>query len=410
MATLFFEGFNNQNTTSRKLDENYWSTPTLSKIEMGSGRTGNQVYLLNRPAASGLTDSTALTLYNFTDPLINDTSFAIGFYTDYYAIRTNNNNAPPPYAEKFLEFYNSGVSVLRIDIIKTTYQSTNSLGLGIYQNDSLVDTYDFKSFTGHTWTTYFENNAAMIQQQSYIEVYIDPKNNNEIAIRFSANNTNNAFLRNTTNNIYTTISGFNNLTSIKFYGNNDILYGETSYRRTIDDLYLCGGNSPSECLLGNNTKIYRLNLNSNTPTQEWFGQYAGGISQSDYWYVSSDDGDTSYIFSSTRGNQSIFNLSDIPNDAPSNISGIKIINIARKSSIQGANFNNVFTSGNDTSPIDIGGAGSGFYINSDQYSTKSEFLFTNPFTGSGWTKQEINDLQVGVKYLGWYPKLWTIGV
>lgn len=400
MATLFFEGFNNQDTAITKFDETYWSTPDLSKIEIGGGgRTGNQIYLLNRPVASGLSDSTVLTLANFTDPLISNNSFGLGFYTGNYSLRTNNNNAAPPYAEKFLEFFNGNTSVLRIDIIKTTYNATSSCGFGIYQNNLLIDTYDFKSFVGYSWSLSFEQNVAMILQPSYVEVYIDPKNNNEIGIRLSANNTINAFLKNTSNNTYTSISGFSHLTSIKFYGNNDAMYGSTSYRRTIDDFYLCGGNDATECLLGNDTRIYRLNTNGDSSPQEWYGQNGGNISSSSSWYVTSDDADTSYIFSSTSGAKSVFNLSDIPGDAPQNVGGIKLYNIVRKSSVAGASFNNIISSGNNTSTIDTNG-GSGYYINSDQYSSKSQFLLLNPFTGSGWTKQQINDLQLGVKYLG----------
>lgn len=400
MSNLFFEGFNNQNTANKKFDENYWSTPDLSKIELGAGRTGNQIYLRGRPVASGLSDSTVITLSNFIDPLVNNSGFALGFYTDLYSVKTNNDSAPPPYAEKLIEFYNGSEEVLRIDIIKTTYNSTNSLGFGIYQNNVLVDTYDLKSFNGYSWIIYNQDNTMSVGYPSYIEFYIDPKLNNEMCIRFSANNTKDASLRNTSNNIFTAISGFSNLTSIKIYGTNDTIGGPTSYRRTIDDFYICGGNDTSGCLLGSDTRIYRLNLNGDSSTQEWYGQSYGSVSQSSYWHVSSDDADESYIFSSTIDDESSFDLSNLPNDAPSNISGIKIINIARKSSLsQNSTIINIVTSGNNTESLEIGNP-SGHYIDSDQYSSKTEFIFFNPFTGSGWTKQEINDLQLGVKYKG----------
>lgn len=391
---LFFEGFNNLNSYNIKIDENYWSTNDITKLSHVEGRTGNQIKIANRPIASGLEFNNTLTLSNFTDPLDNHNAFGFGFYTDPFSIRTNNNNAPAPYAENFISFYNGSTEVLRIDIIKTTFESTNSAGFGIYQNNNLVDTYDFKSFSGYSWGVYSEANTISIQDSAYIEIYIEPKNNNKIALRISSRNTIEGLLRNSSNSIYTTITGFNNLTSIKFYSTNDAI----NWNRTIDDLYLIGGNNINDCLLGHETRIYRLNPSSDSSYQDWDGLENGTVNPPYFYYVSSDDGDATLIYSSVSGDQSIYNLQNIPEPSPTYVSGVKLINIPRKYSTgKDANIINVCTSGNDSVPVDFGNP---YLINSDTYSSKTQFVFINPITGNMWTKQEINDMQFGIKHIG----------
>lgn len=398
MSIIFFEGFNDSQSDSLKLDRNYWSSNNLSGISFDTGRTGNQIFLSNRPVNSGLSLNTTITLQNFIDPLIEKNAFGIGFYGNLFGLRTNNNNAPSPYAENFLSFYNGGIEVLRIDIIKTVYQSTNSAGFGIYQNNSLIDTYDFKSVSGYSWlvTTDPVYNITYLNNEYYIEFYIDAKNSRQIGIRLTANNTTETFLRNSSNNIYTNITGFDNLTSIKFHGNNDSL-GSSSYPRSIDDLYFRSGDNLTECLLGSNTKIYRLNLSGDGTTQDWTGSYGGYTSSSSYSYIYNNDGDTNVIYSSNSGDKAIFEINNIPSPSPSGVGGIKLINIAKKQvSSRDSKFINIITSGNNTTDFNCGNE---YNLNSDIYSHKTQFLFNNPITGSGWSKQEINDMQIGVKLL-----------
>lgn len=392
MAIVFFEGFNHSDSDAIKLDSSYWSTNDVSKLSYIGGNTSNQIIFSNRPTASGLQYNTTLTLSNFTDPLVSHSGFGIGFYTQNFSLRTNTNSSPPPYAENLISFYDNNGEALRIDIIKTTYNSTASLGFAIYQNNNLVETYDLKSPLSYSWTIYSQNGSEMIQQPSYTEIYIDPLNDT-MAIRFSASNSIETYLLNSANNIYTAISGFNNLSGITFSSTNNT----TSWNRSIDDLYLTAGNSLSECLLGYNTKIYRNTPSSDTSTQQWNARTGGSETPPYYYLLDDNDGDAGYIYSSTSGNICLYNMSNISEPAPSGVGGIKIINIAKKSNIdQDMNFINVMTSGNGGAITEIG---SGHVVNSTTYTYKNTFVFNNPITSSEWTKQEINDMQLGVKII-----------
>lgn len=393
MAIVFFEGFNNSDSDAIKLDSSYWSTNDLSKLSYIGGRTSNQIIFSNRPTASGLQDNTILTLSNFTDPLVSHSGFGIGFYTHNYSLRTNTSSSPSPYAEHLISFYDNNGEALRIDIIKTTYNSTASMGFAVYQNNNLVETYDLKSPLGYSWNFYNQYGSEMIPQPSYIEIYVDPLNQT-MAIRFSANNSIETYLLNSNNNIYTAISGFNNLSGITFSSTNNTV---TNWNRSIDDLYLTAGNSLSECLLGYNTKIYRNIPSSDTSTQQWNARSGGSETPPSYYLLDDNDGDAGYIYSSTSGNVCLYNMSNISEPAPSGVGGIKIINIAKKSNVdQDMNFINVMTSGDGGAITEIG---SGHLVNSTSYSYKNTFVFNNPITSNEWTKQEINDMQLGVKII-----------
>lgn len=393
MAILFFEGFNYSDGNHLKLNPNNWSTNNSSNISFTGARTNNGVNIALRPIASGLQYNTTLTLSNFTDPLISHDGFGLGFAGNIYTIITNNNSAPAPYAENFISFYDDTDEVLRIDIIKTTYESTPSFGFGIYQNNTLIDTYDIKSVSGYSWSIYSQYDTLSLGNTYYFEIYIDPTNENKLAIRLTANNTVEAFLKNTSNNIYTNITGFTNLKSIKFYTNNNAI----NYAHYIDDLYLTGGNSYGDCLLGNNTKIYRLVPNENGTPNDWQGRDGGNTYSANYSYIDDNDGDSSYIFSSTSGNKSIYGFGPIDGNAPTGVGGIQIINIARNQSIDSADFINVVTDLDDTPIMDIG---SGYTVSSDQYAHYSQFIFSNPLTSTNWTTNDINNIKIGVKHLG----------
>ena len=393
MAIVFFEGFNNSDSDVIKLDSSYWSTNDISKLSYVGGRTDNQIIFSNRPTASGLQYNTTLTLSNFTDPLVSHSGFGIGFYSNGYSLRTNTSSSPPPYAENLMSFYDNNGQALRIDIIKTTYNSTASVGFAVYQNNNLIETYDLKSPLGYSWNVYGQNDSYMIQQPSYTEIYIDPLNQT-MAIRFSASNSIETYLLNSNNNIYTAINGFNNLSGITFSSTNNTV---SNWSRSIDDLYLTAGNSLSECLLGYNTKIYRNTPSSDTSTQQWNARSGGSETSPSYNLLDDNDGDAGYIYSSTSGNICLYNMSNISEPAPSGVGGIKIINVVKKSNVdQDMNFINVMTSGDGGAITEIGG---GHLVNSTSYNYKNTFLFNNPITSSEWTKQEINDMQLGVKII-----------
>lgn len=395
MAILFFEGFNYTDANDVKLNPYHWTTNNSSKISYESARTDSAVVIAPRPIASGLEYNTTLTLSNFIDPLISHSGFGLGFGGYMYRITTNNNSAPAPYAENFISFHDDTDELLRIDIIKTTYESANSLGFGIYQNNTLIDTYDLKSVPGHSWNIQTHYDTMTLAVEYYFEIYIDSTNENKLAIRLTASNTVEAFLKNTGGNMYTNITGFTNLKSIKFYSTNNAL----SYSQYIDDLYLTGGNDYATCLLGHNTKIYRLvpNEDGAPGPYNWLGRNGGSITSQSYSYIDDNDGDDTYIFSSTSGNQSFYGFGNLSGSAPSGIGGIQVINIARNQSVDNAGFINIVTDADNTPIVDLG---SGYTVNSDQYKHYSQFVYTNPLTSTNWTTDDINNIKIGVKHLG----------
>ena len=179
------------------------------------------------------------------------------------------------------------------------------------------------------------------------------------------------------------------------YSRNDI-FGAFG-TRYFDDLYITGGNTYSECLLGNNTKIYRLNADNDSSYVQWQGRSNGTTYNGNYSYINNNNGDTNYIFSSTSGNQAIFSFNNLSVNAASGIGGIQIINIARNQSVDNSGFINVMTDSDETPIVYIG---SGYTISSDQYNSYSQFIFTNPITSGAWTTSDINNMQIGVKHLG----------
>lgn len=393
MPVVFFEGFNYNNGDLIKLDPKYWSFN--NPITFNGVRTGNGVYLSDRPFDSGLSLNSTLTLSNFTDPLSISNGFGIGFCLGTRSIMTRRTDySSPPHNENLISFYdNSNSEVLRLDIIKTSGTTYgDSIGIGVYQNSTLVDTYDFKSHIGYTWPIVSHNSAYLINANStFVEIYIDAKNQQKISIKFSGNTTYNAPLRNNNNQFETTINGFNSLKSLKFYSKHLAL----DYGTSIDDLYISAGNSASEALLGQNTKIYRVGFNQNFSPIQWSSM--NGADGTQYYYLNSNDGDASYALSSTSGNVSIFELDNL-SSTPNNVGGIKIDNIARSSDpASGWKMVNVLSSGgtiiDDTKTYEI---------SSTTYTNNDTFIFTNPITGSGWTLSDINNLKIGVKNLGAY--------
>jgi hypothetical protein len=389
MPIIFFEGFNYNNSDTLRLDPFCWSTNSSPSISFGAGRTGNAVRIAPRPINSGLAHNATLTLSNFDDPLVSHSGFGLGFWCSAYQIKTNNNNASPPYAENLISFYNNSTEVLRIDVIKTTYNSQTSMGFGIYQNGTLLDTYDLSSPIGRSWVIGESSTVRYIMNDSYIEIYINPALG-QMAMRFSASNSYNTHLLNSSSGIYTNINSFNSLKSIKYYATNDQIS-----TGAMDDLYLTAGNNSSECLLGQDTKIYSIVPNGDSSTMQWKARVNNSETSPSFSYVDDNNGDSGYIYSSTSGNACLFNMSNIDGSAPPNVGGIKIINVVKKIDLNSnMNFTNIMTSG-------IGGTikeiGSGYLVDSTSYNYKNTFLFNNPITSGSWTKQQVDNMQLGVK-------------
>jgi hypothetical protein len=391
MSIIFFEGFNYANADFLKLNPDNWSVNDPSKLTFGSGRTGNEARLANRNASDSLDNNTVLNLENFTDPLIFTSGFAIGFAVNNSIAHRPTGVSSDPYSENFLKLYDDNENeTLSIDIIRTSGDYGSSLGFGVYQNGSLIDTYDFKSHLGYSWGIFSAGDGIYLQDNSYIDIYIDPVNSGHLAINMSAASTNNAQLRNTSDEYYTAISGFNSLAKVKFYSQTT----NFSASMNLDDLYIKGGNNRQESVIGNSVKIYKLTFDNNTSQNNWASFDNNDSLQ--YFHINLNNGDNSYILSSTSGDVGVYNLSNLPTNSPSGVAGIKISNIVRSSDIDTDwQIVNVISSG--TNIVEDSNIHN---VTSTIYSHKDIFLFENPITNSGWTTIDINNLQIGLKNLG----------
>jgi hypothetical protein len=232
-SILFFEGFNYEPFDFLKLNPLYWSTNNLSKISFTFGRTDSCVALTNRSSVQNLDQNTLLSLSNFPDPLVENTGFCLGFGVQSALTHRSTTQSSFPYLENFVKFYDGDTEVLSIDIVQTTGVYGTSLGFALYQDNTLVDIYDLKSYEGYSWTI-TETLPISLYDPSYIEIFIDPTENNHLSINFSAGNTKNAQLKNTNDEFYTTITGFSNLSKITFSSQSTLI--DSSFR--IDDLYI----------------------------------------------------------------------------------------------------------------------------------------------------------------------------
>ena len=306
--------------------------------------------------------------------------------------------APSP--AKWLTFFRSGVAVLDLDFVRTTYSGTPSVGIAVKQNNSTVTTYDFRSVpntsfnVGYADTTYYDPPALV--GDYYFEIYVDPKSLNRMLIRVSQDgNSSNILLKNSSNSIYTTISGFTNLSSIRFYNKNDgdySYYG--NYKRGIDDLYLSGSGTSDTSMIGSETYINRITPDITTSISGWLCNTADPVAALD-----SADNDTSYIYAdlNVSGTTSLFGFDDI-SPSPTGLILVKSINIARKTAIDSnSKFINIMRSGTTGTITELG---SSYTISGLDYGIFSSIIYNNPVTGSGWKVSEINNMQIGIKTQG----------
>jgi hypothetical protein len=401
MPIVFFEGFNNSNTDLPKLDSKYWSTNNLSNISYAAGRTNNCLNITNRPVASGTGLNTTLTLSNFTDPLLSNNCFGLGFYNG-GAIITETGTAPAN--AKFLTFYRSGVPVLDLDFIKTTYSGNNSVGIQVRQNGTGVTTYDFYSVDGASWLSnyyidYGGSQVNAINGSYYFEIFVDPKSLNRMLIRVSDDSgTKLGLLKNSSGNNFTSISGFTNLTSIRFYSRNDAVatWGLGGTESTIDDLYLSGSGNADTTLVGPETYIARIQPDEDTAINGWVSKDA----TAPYTALTTADNDSSYVYAdlTVSGTQSLYSFTNVDVNLPTGLILVKSINVARKTSIEtNGKFINIMRTGAAGTITELG---SSYTISGLDYGIYSNIIYNNPVTGSGWKLSEIQNMQVGMKTQG----------
>lgn len=393
MAIILYEGFNFSTTDSPKLDTNYWSSNNIVNISYGGGRTDSEIVIANHDWGSSNPTINSLTLSNFPDPLSTNNCFAFGYSHREYSMAIVYQGTPgsvAPYRAPYVEFKDtSGNTVLKFNIIRTTFQGSVSLGLEVEQNNTAVTVYDFRSYVGRSWGM---DTSPQITNRIYLEFFIDAKNNNKMSVRVSQDGgTVHGYLLNSNNVEETTITGFTSLGSVTWFSRNNAYGGVMA----LDDLYFSRGNSASECYLGANTRIYRLNLASNGSTLQWISNN----SNQQFSNLNNSDGDANYIYSSVNssGDTSIFDLNNLPVN-PSNVSIIvKPINIVRKTGDTNLKFTNVMTTGTGGTITNLGPEQT---VSSSNYDIQSSLIAVNPVTGNPWTVSDINNMQIGVKNLG----------
>lgn len=410
MPVVFFEGFNNSDTDIPKLDPNYWTTNNLTALTLTTAnyaRTENALTIANRTTALGTGLNNTLTLSNFPDPLLTNNAFAIGFSlgTIMATESTATSGATAPYNAKFLTFFRSGVPVLDLDFVRTTYSGVRSVGIQVRQNGTGVSTYDFSSMSdlssfapGYMDDLAWNPSFLPAPNNIYFECFVDAKSQNKLLIRLSVDaGSQNLLPKNSSNSIYTSISGFTNLTSIRFYSmlsaiQNTYNNGES---RTLDDLYINGSGSADTCLLGSDTKIHRIVPTDTTSISGWISNTNDPVNS-----ITTANGDTSYIYADvlSSGVQSLFGFSDVPAGSPTGLILLKSINIARKTSLDSnSKFINIMRSGTTGTIFELGSSNT---ISGTDYTTFSQILYNNPVTNSGWKISEINNMQIGVKTQG----------
>lgn len=409
MPVVFFEGFNNSNTDIPKIDPNYWTTNNLTALTLGAtnyARTENALIINNRTTTLATGSNTTLTLSNFPDPLLTNNAFAIGFSLGRQmgSEGTATSGAVAPYNAKFLTFFRSGVPVLDLDFVRTTYSGNRSLGIQVRQNGTGVAIHDFSSISLTSFPYKYMDDVLHdppllgAADNIYFECFVDAKSQNKLLMRLSVDSAGQGLIpKNSGNNIYTSISGFTNLTSVRFYSMSSDIADSVDMvgRRTLDDLYINGSGSADTCLLGSDTKIHRIIPTDTTSISGWVSNIDNPINS-----ITSADGDASYIYADvlSSGVQSLFNFTDVPAGSPTGLILLKSVNIARKTSLDSnSKFINIMRSGTTGTIFDLGSTNT---ITGMDYTTFSQIVYNNPVTGSGWKISDINNMQIGIKTQG----------
>jgi hypothetical protein len=385
MSIVFFDGFNS-NTTNVNffLDSNYWTFNTSDISINTSGRTGRALSINNSvwSVGNGL-QNRYIDLVNFNSPLDSNNALGLGFAVS--QIKNNTN---------FITIFNDNVEILRFNIERPEDSQgvfLNSLVIAVYQNGSLITTYDLKSAPEYNYS--FGNwgfssiSGFVIPEYIYLEFYIDAKDTNSLRIR--ANNLN---LLNSSGQTSTSITPFTNLDKIRFFGGHDNSQGDTFSLRSYDDLYLTGGNSISDTLLGSDTRIHLYTTSNIHTTEEW--NTTGFSSAID---LRSNDGDSSFVFS---------DQSDITNDYVTFrtssgdftnvfVGGVKVMSTARSPGNVNNSFTHTITNPSDNSITEIG---TNYVVDSSSYRFYSDFFLQHPLTNSDWTLDDlVNNMYIGIR-------------
>lgn len=436
MATLFFEGFNLQNTDNTPyLDNRYWTRPidpntpkvayelygqnidttvdgtqgalrisgyrldsnppqqpTFVQLSGVSGLNSNQIYLSFRVEGLGHND-----LFNNSFPfacklftLCNGDSESLVFET----VRTSGASI-----QGGSQWYhaNSGLGI-------SVKQSGNQIGLfdlrlGDISSYNILDprVYTFSQYANASLTTVTSFNSPRLMHLEFLIDRVTQIVNfkldgfdvlNRLIFPYNTNASGNY--------------AFDTIDNIKFYNRgivtaseNNSNYGTNNGVLTIDDLAICNnsGNNPNTWM-GPKTRIWLLSDNlyfgSNVVNKQDWSIGAGSYSTA----IDSSNGDNSYIFSDTSGSISAAPLktngsemfsSNFPNYFNNGIGGIRLYNDVRKTFLD-SNFVNVYATGTGLANNNVySEIGPSYTVQNSTYNIKNSFIFNNPATNTPWT-------------------------
>jgi hypothetical protein len=403
MAVVFFEGFN-FGYDAATLDTNYWSA-NRGWGWSGDGRTGNAITLPNRDENTPTSGNATLTLSNFTDPLSvaggSNACLGLGFWVGGGGgmISGHTSYQADPYLDNLVSLTTSN-GTLSIDLGRPS----DSVGvlLVVRENGTILSTYDLRSAPGHTFGVVQSGNAigssynnlfGIVNSPTYFDFFFDAANG---VFSVRAANTDNmlpALLYNNSGAANTAITSFNSVTAVTLYGKQNISYFNNGVPRRFDDFYLTTGAALSDVFLGSKTRIYRSVVN-NTISSSW----ASDNQNSNAAYaLTSNNGDGNYIKSFGNSVEAVVDLGDLPGDSsdnPSYVSGVQFVNVVRTAGPGTQYFKNIAasTSGDATQEI-----GPTYTVTGETYVAKKTFFFTNPLTGTSWSKTAVNNMVIGVK-------------
>jgi hypothetical protein len=393
MAVVFFEGFNfGSHGDPATLDTNYWSASR--GWGWGEGRTGNAVALPDRAEGTATSENSTLTLSNFTDPLSSaggsNTCVGLGFWVSNYGVVAGSTEyQAAPYLENFVALTTSN-GTLSIDFARPS--DGNGVLLVVRENGTTLSTYDMRSAPGNNFNAQNINNLiSFVSNNVYFDFFFDAAAG-VFSVRAASESMLPALLYNNSGSANTAITSFNSLTAVTLYGKQNSRFFNNSLRR-IDDFYLTTGASLSDVFLGSKTRIYRRNVNS-TISSSWTPD---GNGTDPAYAMQYNNGDSQYMKSFGNSAEMLLSLEDMPGDDtnnPSYVSGVQFINTVRTAGPGTQYFKNTAASTASDSPQEIGPT---YTVTGETYGVKKTFFFTNPLTGTSWSKTAVNNMVIGVK-------------
>lgn len=441
MATLFFEGFNLQNTdTTPYLDNSYWTRP----IDPNTPSVSYTLYTQNEDTTRyGTQGALRISGYRLdTNPPqqptfiqlsgvsgLNSNQVYLSFRVEGLAHNDLFGNSFP-YACKLFTLCSGDNENLIFEIVRTSgasiqggstqwYHPNSGLGISVKQSGSQIGLFDLRLgdipnyglvdsrlyiFTQYpnASLTIARNQISSENRLVHLEFLID-RTAQKINCKLEGFDILNRLTSFPYNQDASGIYAFGDVDNIKFYNrgisaNTQTIqnYGLNTGALTIDDLAICNnsGNNPN-IWMGPKTRVWLLSdnlysLNSVINTKQDWTIGAANYSTA----IDTRDGDTSYIFSDISGSIAAAPLrtagsemvsTSFPLYFSNGVGGIRLYNDVRKTFLD-SNFINVYATGTGLSNSNVySEIGPSYLVNKTSYDIKNSFIFDNPATNAPWT-------------------------